>query len=216
MRPQILLFGLVSFLICATLISCSNDKSQLSPVQTAALQALPQRIIHLNQLGFLPQDNKIALVSGESQGEFKLVDGATQQVHFSATLGQAKLWPMSGEWVSTADFSQVTQAGIYHLKLADGSRSTPFSIADDVYADLHDASLKAYYFNRASMALDQQFAGQWARKLGHPDNKVRVHSSASSVARPAGTIIAAPKGWYDAATMASMWLILGFRLIPCY
>src|SRR5690606_4601775 len=32
----------------------------------------------------------------------------------------------------------------------------------------------------------------------HPDTEVEVHASAASADRPAGTVISAPRGWYDA------------------
>ncbi|HLP42238.1 MAG TPA: glycoside hydrolase family 9 protein, partial [Fibrobacteria bacterium] len=38
----------------------------------------------------------------------------------------------------------------------------------------------------------------WARPAGHPDLRVHVHSSAATAARPAETVVPAPRGWYDA------------------
>ena len=43
-----------------------------------------------------------------------------------------------------------------------------------------------------------RYAGPWSRPAGHSDNQVLVHPSAATTQRPAGTIIAAPRGWYDA------------------
>src|SRR5207253_3073778 len=37
-----------------------------------------------------------------------------------------------------------------------------------------------------------------ARRCGHADERVLVHASAASPGRPEGTVISAPKGWYDA------------------
>ncbi len=59
-------------------------------------------------------------------------------------------------------------------------------------------AIKSYYFQRHSIALTEKYAGKWARKAGHPDDKVLIHASAVSANRPEGTIISAPKGWYDA------------------
>jgi endoglucanase len=60
------------------------------------------------------------------------------------------------------------------------------------------AALKGYYFQRASMPLESVYAGVWARAAGHPDRVVFVHPSAATTARPAGTVISSPGGWYDA------------------
>ena len=71
-------------------------------------------------------------------------------------------------------------------------------IGDDVYEDLHKSSLKAFYYNRASIALTEDLATKWQRQAGHLDNEVLVHQSAASEYRPEGTSIASTKGWYDA------------------
>ncbi|MEO7835861.1 MAG: glycoside hydrolase family 9 protein, partial [Ginsengibacter sp.] len=46
--------------------------------------------------------------------------------------------------------------------------------------------------------LEEKYAGKWHRSAGHPDTVVYIHSSAASKARPAGTVISTPGGWYDA------------------
>ncbi len=63
---------------------------------------------------------------------------------------------------------------------------------------MHDAAIKAYYFNSASQQLDPAYAGVWARPAGHPDDQVKIHASAASASRPTGTVVQSPKGWYDA------------------
>src|SRR5207248_11190178 len=73
-----------------------------------------------------------------------------------------------------------------------------FTIAPDAYAALNAAALRAFYFNRAGIALEPRHAGRWARPAGHPDTRVLVHASAAGPGRPEGTVISAPKGWYDA------------------
>ncbi|MGZ3832342.1 MAG: glycoside hydrolase family 9 protein, partial [Mucilaginibacter sp.] len=76
--------------------------------------------------------------------------------------------------------------------------SYPFTISGSVHRKVADASIKAYYFMRASIELTKKYAGQWQRAEGHPDNKVYVHASAASTERPEGTVISSPGGWYDA------------------
>jgi len=60
------------------------------------------------------------------------------------------------------------------------------------------AAIKAYYFNRAGIELQAEYAGRYARAAGHPDDHVLVHASAAGPGRPEGSVIASPKGWYDA------------------
>src|SRR5690606_18067041 len=63
---------------------------------------------------------------------------------------------------------------------------------------LNAAAIKAFYFNRASIPLEPEYAGIYARPEGHPDTQVLVHASAADAKRPEGTVISSPKGWYDA------------------
>lgn len=197
MKQQVVLLTLAALTSSVMLISCGkgSDTTTPTPVVTNT-QAEPA--IRLNQLGFLPQDNKVAVVVNRQQGGFKLIAQASGQAVFNAQLTEKGLWPLSGENVSLADFSTFNQAGTYLVELDDGSQSVPFVISPEVYNEVHDASLKAYYFNRASTALPEQYAGPWARAAGHGDNQVMIHASAASAQRPEGSIISAPKGWYDA------------------
>src|SRR5205823_3440085 len=88
--------------------------------------------------------------------------------------------------------------GSFVVLLPDIGHSYVFEIADDVHHNTAVAVLKGYYYQRASMPLEEKFAGKWHRSAGHPDDVVYVHSSAATKQRPAGTIISTPGGWYDA------------------
>ncbi|WP_137171484.1 heme-degrading domain-containing protein [Massilia sp. HP4] len=152
--------------------------------------------IKLNQVGFLPQAQKLA-VAAQGVGEFEILkaDGKTA---FRGTAGAALRWEPSGESVRVLDFSALTRPGTYRIRIAGLPLSDPFTVNADGYRALNSAALKAFYFNRSAIALEPQHAGPWARPAGHPDDKVVVHASAASASRPAGTVLSSPKGWYDA------------------
>lgn len=200
MKQQFVMLGIAALAASTMLISCGQQEkgTKQTSINLDQKAASTDVHIHVNQVGFLPEDNKIAVITHKATGEFKVVAQTTQQVVFSAELTQTGRWSLSGEDVSIADFSQLKQEGDYRLELDDGSQSALFSINLLAYSKVHDASLKAYYFNRASTALSQEYAGPWTRELGHPDTQVMIHSSAASDKRPEGSIISAPKGWYDA------------------
>ena len=160
-------------------------------------QSAPDNI-RLNQVGFLPEAQKIAVVVGSSQSAFDVIKNSNSAVVYSGTLSASKYWNKSEEEVKIADFSDFKTRGTYRLKLGNGDLSHPFKIADDALLDVTKATIKAYYYNRASMELTEEFAGVYNRPLGHPDNNVVVLPSAASAERPAGTVISTPKGWYDA------------------
>lgn len=152
--------------------------------------------IKVNQVGFLPQAQKLA-VAAQGAGDFELV-GADGQTAFKGKAGAALRWEPSGETVRVLDFSALTRPGSYRIQVAGMPLSDSFTIQADGYRALNTAALKAFYFNRSAIALEPRYAGQWARPAGHPDDRVLVHPSAASPARPAGTVLSSPKGWYDA------------------
>ena len=117
----------------------------------------------------------------------------------SGELASAQTWEFSDETVNLIDFTSLTTPGDYYIRVNNiATDSAVFTVGNDVFDDAHAAVLKAYYFNRASTALEAEYAGVWARSAGHPDTNVIVADNAASATRPAGTIISAPKGWYDA------------------
>lgn len=153
--------------------------------------------IRLNQVGFPPDAPKHAVVVGAPDTSFSVVNAAGDTTR-RGRLGPAQDWDLSGETVRRASFSDVSAPGTYRLVVPGTGQSHPFSVSDRVLGAVARAGLKAYYFQRASTALPERYAGRWARPAGHPDEQVRVHPSAASEARPEGSRIAAPKGWYDA------------------
>ena len=165
-------------------------------------QAAPAVAIKLNQVGFLPAAQKLAVVpaaaSTAAQARFSVIDAATGKPVFDGSLARAATWDASGESVRVADFSALRAPGSYRLRVAGLPDSAPFQVSLDVYRDLDAAAIRSYTLNRAGIALSPAVAGPYARPLGHPDTEVIVHPSAASAGRPAGAVISSPKGWYDA------------------
>jgi len=157
------------------------------------------QLTKLNQLGYFTSATKIAIVPQVDATEFEIRDTSNNEVMHSGSLSSSMTWDLADDkQFKQADFSSFTREGNYQLIVAGVADSVDFTIANDVYDGAHDAALKAYYFNRASTALDTQFAGVFQRPLGHADTDVEIHSTAASAARPAGSKFPAPKGWYDA------------------
>ena len=157
----------------------------------------PAALLKVNQTGYLTQGQKLAVIPGKTKQAFQLIALPAGQIVFKGQSSEAQLWAPAGESVSIADFTQVQTNGRYRLEVA-GYAPVELQIANQPYAQLHDAAIKAYYFNRASQPLEPAYAGVWARPAGHPDDQVKIHASAASASRPAGTIVQSPKGWYDA------------------
>lgn len=155
--------------------------------------------IRINQLGYFPSAKKVAIVRGTSGSTFSVVDATTQAVVFNGNLNASKYWSYSDENVRIADFSSYTTPGNYYVVVSDLGKSYDFAINSDLYTDLAIVSTKAFYYQRASTDLPEQYAGIWHRAAGHPDDQVIVHASAATAQRPTNTLINTSKGWYDAA-----------------
>ncbi|NLP02883.1 MAG: cellulase [Fibrobacter sp.] len=153
--------------------------------------------IHLNQTGFYPEGIKKAVAIGATSDSFFVYNSQDQKVYAGALSG-GKFWDASGENARIADFSAFKETGNFKIRIQGCPDSYEFTIANDVHLQVAKASIKAFYFNRASMALDAQYAGKWARSAGHPDNAVQIHQSAAFGQRTAGSTISSPGGWYDA------------------
>ena len=166
----------------------------LSPGAPAA-QAAPA--IRIDQLGYFPDAPKVAAVVGAA-GEAFAVRSAAGDTVLRGRLGAPRSGGVSSGTVRLADFSAVRAPGGYTLCVAGAGCSAPFQVRADVLAPLVQAALKAFYYQRASTPLPARWAGPWARPGGHPDDSVVVHPSAASPARPAGTVLSSPGGWYDA------------------
>jgi endoglucanase len=193
--------ALVLISSCGLMLGCGNsgnNSSSASATTSSALSSSAVGNIKLNQLGFLPESAKWAVVPAVAAAQFVIIDAASGAEVYRSNLSAAATWDASEEIVKLADFSSVKIPGNYRVRVDGVNDSYPFAIADDVYAALNAASIKAFYFNRNSAELLAEHAGVYARPLGHPDTEVLIHPSAESSARPAGSVISSSKGWYDA------------------
>lgn len=155
--------------------------------------------IRLNQIGFYPDAPKTAIVVGKvSNNVFFITSTNQRDTFFRGHLTPERNSIYSSTICRTADFTSLNTPGSYILVLPEIGHSYNFSIGENILRSVAISALKGYYYQRCSMPLENQFAGKWHRSAGHPDTAVYIHPSAYSKERPAGTIISAPGGWYDA------------------
>jgi endoglucanase len=153
--------------------------------------------IRLNQLGFYPDAPKTAIVLKNDGGPFTIQTLSNKTV-FTSTLIRSVKPSFAGNTTWIADFSAFHTPGKYVLSVAGIGSSYPFDIKRSVHKAVAAATVKAYYFMRASLPLDEKYAGKWARAEGHPDTAVLIHGSAATDKRPEGMKISSSRGWYDA------------------
>lgn len=154
--------------------------------------------IHLNQVGYYPGSPKIAVVTEGEPDYFYVLTPDFSDTLYTGQLSSIREAPNSGERVRVADFSDFKEPGTYIIWITKLGYSYPFTVAPRIYEEAAKASLKGFYFQRASTPITYEHAGEWARPAGHPDTLVVVHPSAATDQRPAHSTISVPKGWYDA------------------
>lgn len=174
------------------------------------------RDIRMNQLGFFTSAPKIAVIKNAPSGVFQITSTETGEVVFQDSLGISRRWEYSDEVVRLADFSDFKESGKYQIEVPLAGNSIPFEISSNQTEVPHKEIVRSFYYQRASAMIDRRYGGKWARPLAHPDLEVKVHPSASSAVRPAGTVVTSSRGWYDAGDYGkyiptatySTWMLL--------
>lgn len=162
-------------------------------VLTGAVSIAQVNAIRINQLGYYPGSNKIAIVTFCPATQFELVRLSDSVVVFSGNLSSSVYWSDAADSVKKADFSTFTETGKYFLRIPGFGSSYPFEISNSILRKAAYASLKSFYYQRSSYPLLPEFAGLWSRNAGHPDTLCLLHSSTGKTGS-----ISSPGGWYDA------------------
>ncbi len=194
-----------------------------------AFGANAQKFIRVNQVGYLTSAPKFAQIGGLNAYRFELKDAKTEEVVFKGSLPEGKRWNQSREVTQFADFSAYQTPGRYFVEV-NGERSYPFEIGGTpIFKELSTWTIKAFYLWRSSIAIEQTYATfkgiDFSRGMGHPDEEVFIHSSASNEFRKVESSISSPKGWYDAgdynkyvvnAGITLHHLFLAYDMFPAY
>lgn len=198
MKTHKIISALLTFLLSCFFGSnlvLAKDQSDLV-TSNSTISAFKQ--IKLNQIGYQTNSPKVAIVPKTMSDSFSVLNAKTNEVVLRGKLSAEKTWSYSSETVKQADFSALQALGLFVIKIEGLPVSYPFLIGEAPLLAAHNASTKAFYFNRSGIEISQELGGQHARAAGHPDTKVKVHKSARSKTRRKGTVLSGSKGWYDA------------------
>ncbi len=164
------------------LVVCASAKSDVA--------------IRLNQVGYFPNEEKVVVIEGiNPAGKIQVKNLQGKTVLKPRNIRQAQS-PWGDKTRYVVDISDLKKEGDYEVCVA-GAKA-PLRIARHALHDISVASLKLFYLIRSGVPIEAQYAGPYARPLGHADTQVLVHPSAASESRPEGTVISSPLGWYDA------------------
>lgn len=162
----------------------------------ACVSAKSDVAIRLNQVGYFPNEEKVVVIEGiNPAGKIQVRNRQGKTVLKPRNIRQAQS-PWGDKTRYVVDISDLKKEGDYEVCVA-GAKA-PLRIARHALHDISVASLKLFYLIRSGVPIESQYAGPYARPLGHADTQVLVHPSAASESRPEGTVISSPLGWYDA------------------
>ncbi len=123
-------------------------------------------MVMLNQVGYNINQEKIAVVQWPGKYEVKNEKG---EVVLRTGTKAGLQDPLTGETLYTVDFSRLTTPGVYQLVFEYGDTSCHFTIGEDVYKDVHNAMIKALYFQRCGCSLEEKHAGKFKHAACHMD-----------------------------------------------
>ncbi len=176
-----ILFPLI--IIALSILGCNHNQININLTDA----------IRINQLGYYPESVKKFIVADSIASYFEVIDSEGKSI-FKGNLIDNGIWISSGEGASMGDFTKVEKEGAYYI-LVDGKyRSYPFIINSKLYDKALTAAIKSYYYQRASMPIEEKHGGEYARESGHPDNNCNYHPSSGY---ENGTLNS-QGGWYDA------------------
>ncbi len=200
--------------LCATLLTI------LSSSNLVAQDESPN--IRINQLGFYPSQEKIAVWDNEKEADYIILDPSKQIIENSSTK-QATLSRISNKTRQTIDLSKANKPGKYTL-IADND-TIHFTVEENNLRSLSKVAIRSFYYQRTGIPILEKHAGKWKRGSAHHDTLVYIHPNAADENHKALETISSPGGWYDAGdynkyivnSAYSIGLMLtGYQLIPQY
>lgn len=167
-------------------LQCIDDTGY---VEGGAVGGAIVQSINLNQIGFLPGAEKVAVLNGDAiSTKATVVDAASGSVVYEGDVESASFNDATGRDEARFDFSSFTTPGTY--KIVSGEfESFEFKIAEDVYDEAFDATLRMFYLQRCGVELTADLAGDHA----HPE----CHTGAATIYGTEETIDVSG-GWHDA------------------
>ena len=129
---------LMTFGLAAT-TACNNPKTGNAGNDMSDL-------IRLNQVGYYPDGEKIAVLSGESSNDiFTVRNYDNGKVVYKGQLSASRKSPFSDKTTRIADFSNLNEDGKFYIEIEGAGNSYPFEIRNKILEETAKAALKGFY-----------------------------------------------------------------------
>ena len=171
-------------------------------------------LINLNQVGYLPNAVKVAVMNGDAiTDKASVVDCATGKAVYEGDVASASMNKSTGRNEARFDFSSVTAPGTYKIVAGD-KESFEFKIGADVYDEAFKASLRMFYLQRCGMELTSDLAGDYAHPACHTE-KATIFGTSEKIDVSGGWHDAGDYGRYVVSgAKAAADLMLAYKLYP--
>jgi endoglucanase len=187
------LFAAICF--CVLVQSCGDSDALYGQAPRA------QCVLAVNQLGYAPNAQKIALALGAVRREDTLqfgsiadiVDLSRNAVVLRVAMSEPIIDAQSGDTVRRLDFSIVSKPGRYVVRYG-GVESYPFRIGVNVYDSLFASMLRSFYLQRCGERIDDRLHGA-SHEACHTEDGFLARADALNAS---GARIKAVGGWHDA------------------
>ncbi|MBE6107786.1 MAG: hypothetical protein E7192_04025 [Erysipelotrichaceae bacterium] len=170
--------------------------------------------VKVNQVGYLPESQKLAVFRYNSGDWFDVIDVNTNEVVYTGQITGRTDNPDADEVNYTGDFSAVTTPGRYRIVSQINGRSVEFVIGDQLYADLLKDSLKMITLQRCGVCLDESIAPGFEHESCH-HTLAKGYSSWSDLDVTGGWHDAGDYGRYTLTAVKTMSdLLLAYTVYP--
>ena len=192
-------------------LRCIDDKGY---VEGDTSDGPAASLINLNQVGYLPNAVKVAVINGDAiTDKASVVDCATGKAVYEGAVAAASMNKSTGRNEARFDFSSVTAPGTYKIVAGD-KESFEFKIGADVYDEAFKASLRMFYLQRCGMELTSDLAGDYAHPACHTE-KATVFGTSEKIDVSGGWHDAGDYGRYVVSgAKAAADLMLAYKLYP--
>jgi len=150
---------------------------------TPKLTPTPKYGIRVNQLGYYPKGDKIAILRADGESENTTVNwelkNSSGQTVYKGTASEFVRDAGSGEYCYTIDFSGFKTPGKGYRLYCGDEFSLPFDIDTDIYSEMKYDALKYFYHARSGTEIEMPYCeeNQWARPAGHTEDTAEIFSS---------------------------------------
>lgn len=177
MKDQIIYsFGLWITTLLLMITGCNNEEPY-TPV------------LKVDNVGYDISEKKIAMVSDTAADSFFVIDKRSGESVYSAALGKKPEYDhISGDLIRPADFSEVSQPGVYVMRLNGAEEvSSEFAIKDDPYSIAALTALRSFYVQRCGTRVTNS---SWSRPYCHMEKAAFYHDT--------DRYLDSSGGWHDA------------------